>query len=526
MTVPFDIHVVSADQSSRSIKFEVRACRPSEVFLVASKPTGDVTQTWLDFVERVWSSAEEHLSGSGTILRLFVLGTPRELDRSQATTREDRLKAIESAASVGVGMGSLIEVLEQRRETALPGWLAVVLVGQPPIDAHDWLPKYAETPGVLFSHVTDQPRRLESIESIRVQLGAPIDWEVLAGVKLGIRIYERLQVSVRYWSSLSKWESLPAEPDEKEERVVWEHHLVSVQDVYTSTELPVDEAGHRSSALLLRAYRRDLRTTGLRRVHQKSTDLRGYHWDGYWSARSATEERLIRTGKQRSSPGMQLQLRRKLECWGAFLELENSGPRWGKTTGSGFCISVAPLLWGAAHDMVSSGAYDFEENWIDGGYGQCSPESFLRRTSGEQFRELRPLINITWFEASALVRSLGGRLPSRAELRQAIQAPDQPGSVFQGMEVAFGHAFMESIGANEEVFMGTHLWWPFSRPAVWCSDILPSAEPKENAWRAVGGHVEGWREGQQPAFPLEETFALPPDVYSEQVGVRVAFDRV
>lgn len=127
--------------------------------------------------------------------------------------------------------------------------------------------------------------------------------------------------------------------------------------------------------------------------------------------------------------------------------IPSAGPRHRHRFRAPFWIDAVPVSWAHFEVFVSAGGYDCKELWADletQAEVAITPQSVDARcrTLLEASRELetvgpvllcpprdRPITGVTWFEALAMCRFFGARLPFEAEWEAAMQGMSN-GSTF------------------------------------------------------------------------------------------------
>ena len=118
-------------------------------------------------------------------------------------------------------------------------------------------------------------------------------------------------------------------------------------------------------------------------------------------------------------------------------DVPNASPRHRRRIGEAFWIDSAPLTWAHYEAFVAAGGYARDELWVDGeGCSEIRPKSVDSRvrTLISDSREFRqscrvaatlargcPLTGVSWFEAAAICRFYGARLPFEVEWEVAMQ---------------------------------------------------------------------------------------------------------
>ena len=158
-------------------------------------------------------------------------------------------------------------------------------------------------------------------------------------------------------------------------------------------------------------------------------------------------------------------------------------------------ISPAPVSCDEFAQFIRSGRYRDYRHW-DQFPDQTKADLVLRRIGFDWQRRARPAINVSWYEADAYCRSLGGRLPFSDEL--------------------------------EEQF--SMLLWPPTAIPEWCADYFnPHARgPHANPVSPVRRRIFGWTAecGLARTGRAEALDGVVPDMIGTGLTFRIVLDQI
>lgn len=92
-------------------------------------------------------------------------------------------------------------------------------------------------------------------------------------------------------------------------------------------------------------------------------------------------------------------------------------------------ISENPVTFEEFARFIRSGRYWERKHWIAPPPDNVKGDAILRRIGFEWNRRQEPVTNVTWFEADAYCRSVGGRLPYSTELPEWYERLLRPRAV-------------------------------------------------------------------------------------------------
>ena len=126
-------------------------------------------------------------------------------------------------------------------------------------------------------------------------------------------------------------------------------------------------------------------------------------------------------------------------------------------------------------EFIKDGGYKIEKHWAAGGFGQFTEAEYWAE---QQQYPNRPVVSVSWFEASAYCAWKGGRLPTEAEWERAARGPrssrypwgDEPplDSSRANYEEKIGHA--TPVGVYPKGNSAEGLCEMLGNVWEWCSD--------------------------------------------------------
>jgi iron(II)-dependent oxidoreductase len=136
---------------------------------------------------------------------------------------------------------------------------------------------------------------------------------------------------------------------------------------------------------------------------------------------------------------------------------DNERPRHAVDVGA-FAIARRPVTNGTWMRFVEGGGYVRREWWSDEGWAWKEEYDITHHPSVAAGHPDAPVCHVSWFEAEALARWCGARLPTEAEWEKARERLDGVGLVWEWTASPFGgypgfvaHPYRE----YSEVFFGT-----------------------------------------------------------------------
>ena len=516
MTLPFTVEV--APMVGTTLEIEVQPAAPAEIWIVA----GPSNPAYVQELIRLLSLSCEDRSKTDITIRVFQSG-----GRPSAVWRE--VSALNDApVYAGTYFGPLLTEMERRRKSLLPDWVALVFVGDPPLDTHAYVDVLRKAPGLHLFHIHESSSEalrggiyIHAQESIEIVLTELQD-ALFQGGRWG-EIYEELFLTASLLDESAGPDQFGPEAEDEKSLARWVDLPSFEQPAMVSAE--ISNGISQPSALILRGRTKDWEFQALSRVVQ-AVDGLVFCWKGFGDPEGVDSRYHREWGPKTQPLDTHIALRRKIERFGPkFLEGELVLPQLGRVRlGAPLRMAVLPVLWGTAAEWVYSGRYDDKSLWVEGGFEErAEPYEFLRRIANGVFRELQFVTNLTWFEASALANFLGGRLMSSEEWAYCVTRRE-PGA-FERVRAALGDENLRYLGMTTAEDYGDRLLGrALKSPLSWALDLLPDHTGQRSSWRALVGHLSeqgaAFEAGPQPLG----SFGLPPHGYSSHVGVRVVFD--